>query len=437
MSEKLKQRCEANVHPFVISQPVAYSEEMLSEFDWSPTARIYLKAFKLVNEGFEIIRKSNSTDERGISLIVRGYLTENSILQAFPHRQFLTPHIFELCKQSLQTNSRFFEGLVISFAFHGYERKLSAKTTKIDRKKVMCLENLIHFIQKAEPNSTPPEDPFKFDENYSSWLHVLYDHLASIYIVAEVYEKAAEAFENSLKCCSSYFPAKRGLGYCLMKLYSSMVHSEGKTASQGTSTQLLPTTENVEDRETSKFASWTKEGLGDTAEKIMKEFLAEAPPCWKTYPNVCYYLAQLARVNRNMGEFKKNYELGQDAEEKRLPFFNRFDLPLKDLMTPFYQLLSSLPEPVKCGNRACVKKVKESELKSCTGCRKQKYCSKYVNTWNVINSKTSPPPPPPPPFQQCNFVENGAMQYLGRGAPLARPEEARIHLNCETTVRWR
>ena len=361
------------VHPFAISQPVA-SEELLSEFKWSLTARIYLKAFKLMKEGFDVLHKSAFTDERGITLIARGYLTENSILQAFPQWQFLAPKIFYLCERSLQNNPCFFEGLVVSLALQGYEQKLSKETTKIDSKKVMCIKNLILFIEKTEPNRLPSEDPFKFDESYSSWRHVLYDHLASIYVVADAFEAGAEAFENSLKCCPCYFPAKRGLGYCLMSLYSPKKLSERKTSGQGATTQKLPNIQKAD--ETSKYASWTKEELRDTTEKVMKEFLAEAPPCWKTYPNVCYYLAQLAFVNDDMNEFKKNYELGQDAEEKRLPFFDPVHLLLKDLMSPVYHLFSSLPEPVSCGNRACIKKVKENELKFCAGCGKQKYCSK-------------------------------------------------------------
>ena len=364
------------VHPSVISQPVAFSEELLSEFKESPTARIYLKAFKLMKEGFDVLHNSDFTDERGISLIARGYLTENSILQAFPEWHFLAPKIFYLCERSLQNNPCFFEGLVVSIALQGYIKKLSTKNTKIDSKKVMCIKNLIHFIEKAEPNQLPSEDPFKFDENYSSWLHVLYDHLASIYVVAVAFEVAAEAFENSLRCCPCYFPAKRGLGYCLMSLYSPEKLSERKTSGQGATTQKLPNIQKADNSETSKYASWTKEELGDTAEKIMREFLAEAPPCWKTYPNVFYYLAELALVKSDMNEFKKNYELGQDAEEKRLPFFDPVDLPSKDLMSPVYHLISSLPEPVSCGNRACIKKVKGNELKFCAGCGKQKYCSK-------------------------------------------------------------
>ena len=78
MREKLKQRSEAQQHPFVITEPTAFSEEMLSAFQWSPTARIYLQALRLVNQGLEILIKSNFADERGISLLARGYLTENS-----------------------------------------------------------------------------------------------------------------------------------------------------------------------------------------------------------------------------------------------------------------------------------------------------------------------------------------------------------------------
>ena len=123
MAEKLKGRCE--IHPFAILQPVGFSEEMLNEFNWSPTARIYLKAFKLVKEGFEVLFKSNFTNERGISLIVYGFVSENSILQAFPSDNFVITKVFHLCEITLKKNSRFFEGLLISFAFQGHEIKLS------------------------------------------------------------------------------------------------------------------------------------------------------------------------------------------------------------------------------------------------------------------------------------------------------------------------
>ena len=92
-------------------------------------------------------------------------------------------------------------------------------------------------------------------------------------------------------------------------------------------------TSHVHLKEVSKYSLWTKEQLFDGAEKTLKEFLAEAPCCWKTYPNACYYLAELALLTKNVVGFQKSYELGQDAEEKRLPFLHPVNLPLKDRMT--------------------------------------------------------------------------------------------------------
>ena len=365
MAEKLKGRCE--IHPFAILQPVGFSEEMLNEFNWSPTARIYLKAFKLVKEGFGVLFKSNFTDERGISLIAYGFLSENSILQAFPLNNLVITKVFHLCEVTLKQNPHFFEGLVISFAFQETERKISITSHEVDVKSMMSLKNIINFIQNAEPDTPPPEDPFKFDECYTSWLHILYFLLGGFYIVKDQFEDAAEAFENSLKYCPSYFPAKRGLGYCLLNLFER----------EGESTQvLLDQLCNTLRRKVTKYSFWTKEQLFDGAEKTLKEFLAEAPPCWKTYPNACYYLAELAFLTNNMVGFQKSYELGQDAEEKRLPFLNPVNLPLKDRMTPVYQLFANVKLPVVCGNRLCTKNVKENKLLTCSSCGKQKYCGK-------------------------------------------------------------
>ena len=131
-------------------------------------------------------------------------------------------------------------------------------------------------------------------------------------------------------------------------------------------------------REISKYDSWTAEKLRDTAVKVLKEYLVEAPHCFKAYPNACYYLANIFMLEGNMDEFRKYFELGQDAEEKRLPFFENVDLPLKDMIAPVYQLFANVKIKEMCGNRACTKKVKESDLKYCGQCGMQKYCCKYV-----------------------------------------------------------
>ena len=149
---------------------------MFCQFDWSPTARIYLQAYKLVKERLEVLWKSNFTDERGITLIAYGYLTENSILQGFP---ILSPNILQLCEEILIKNPCFLEGLLLSYALRNFKRgKLSEEDSKTDNQVILCIMNLISFVYKAEPNSSPCEDPFEFDKNYSSWLHVLYYHLA-------------------------------------------------------------------------------------------------------------------------------------------------------------------------------------------------------------------------------------------------------------------
>ena len=374
ITEKLKERSKIN--PMTILQPVIFSEEMLSEFD-SPTARIYLKAFKLVKEGWEILHNSNFMDKRGISLMAYGYLTENSILQSFPLDNIMKTKTFDLCEITLKENSGFLEALVISFAFQEFNRKISVASQEVDHKKIMCLENIINFIQNTKADSPAPKDPFKFDESYTSWLHTLFFLLGNFYIMLNQLEDAAEAFENSLKCCPSYFPAKRGLGYCLLNLYASTAHSVMGTKSEGKSTQVpLDRPREGFRRGVSKYSLWTKEQLFDGAEKTVKEFLAEAPTCWKTYPNAYYYLAQLHLLTKNMVGFKKSYECGQDAEEGRLPFLNPVNLSLKDVMAPCYQLLDDAELPVICGNRMCTKNVKENKLFTCSSPGKQKYCGK-------------------------------------------------------------
>ena len=122
----------------------------------------------------------------------------------------------------------------------------------------------------------------------------------------------------------------------------------------------------------------TAEKLRDTVLKVLKEYLLEAPQCCKTYPNACYYLVKIYLPQGNMDEFRKYFKLGQDAEENRLPFFENVNLLLKDIISPFYRIFADVKIKAMCGNRACTKKFKEGDLKSCGQCGMQKYCSKYA-----------------------------------------------------------
>lgn len=371
-----KVTCEVQQHPLTLFKPIAFSEEVLSEFDWSPTAKRYLKAFKLVKEGFEILYSSNCTDEKGISLIAHGFLTDCSILQAFPQKQFFLSRIHQLSDKVLQTNANFFEGALLWYVFCPTDSRFSVESAKVDLKKVSFLRNLINLIKRAEPNCSPSKNNFEFDKNYSSWLHVLYWSVGSLYVVVGAHKEAAEAAENSLRCCPAYYEAKRLLGFSLRAMFSSKSDTGEKDFQPDKFTGLMPT--QASNRQASKYASCTTQKLKSTAARVLKEFLVEAPPCDRYYPNVYYYLADLAFVDKDIDEFKKYYELGQDAEEKRLPFLDPVDLALKDWLAPFYQLL--LPQIAslvgRCGNKACTRKVKKTELKSCGGCGIQQYCSK-------------------------------------------------------------
>ena len=134
-NEKLRQRDDADKHSLAIYQPMAFPEEMLQQYEWSPTARIHLRAYKLVKEGLNILYSSNFTDERGITLIAYGYLTENAILQAFPLIPISSHNILQLCKEILIKNPCFLEGLLLSYALRDYkggnfQRNIQKVTTK-------------------------------------------------------------------------------------------------------------------------------------------------------------------------------------------------------------------------------------------------------------------------------------------------------------------
>lgn len=159
----------------------------------------------------------------------------------------------------------------------------------------------------------------------------------------------------------------------MLTLYSTKKFSEIKDSVPDLPSFLL-NEPKAHDQKVYKYASWTAEKLRINAVRVLKEFLKEAPPCHKTYSNAYYYLAFLAHGENNMKEFKEYYELGQDAEEKRLPFLDAVDLPLKDMMSPTYQPLLTFEFQLVVGTKLAKKKVRQKDLKSCI-CNK-KYCSK-------------------------------------------------------------
>ena len=168
------------------------------------------------------------------------------------------------------------------------------------------------------------------------------------------------------------------MGYSFLSQYLSRLVAEERAEIASCSQPKL--TNPSEDRgfverKIFKYASWTTEAFKDAAVNILKEYLAEAPPCCKTYPNAYYHLAFFAFITENKEDGMKYYELAQDAEENRLPFLEPVNIPLKDDVSCIYQLCTNLPT-TRCGNKACTRNVKEKELKLCTRCRKQSYCSK-------------------------------------------------------------
>ncbi|KAJ7378754.1 hypothetical protein OS493_021340 [Desmophyllum pertusum] len=176
------------------------------------------------------------------------------------------------------------------------------------------------MTEKLEQRSEENVHPFAITQPVAFSEEMLIN-LAGIYTIAEANESAAEAFENGLKCCPSYYEAKRGFGYTLMKLYVSKVlcNSEGDVE-EDVPTELPPANkQRPHDREMSKYDSWTVEKCEDTAGKLLKGYPCRGPRCQERYPNVYYYLAKLMLVDKKMVEFRKYFELGQDAEGKRLP----------------------------------------------------------------------------------------------------------------------
>ena len=365
-------------HPLAVPNPIVVNEEVLSGYPDSPTAQMYLKAYKLMEEGLKLLRSSNYTDSRGLYLFVQGYLTENTILHSFLLSAMERKEIIGLATRILSTGEpTCFEGVVVTYALMPLISMEPEESQKLQLAKMETLDNLIHLIQKAEPNSEPQVQLYEFDKCYSSWLYVLFYHQASLYTAEELFVKGAEAFGKSLEVCPSNLEANIGLGYCLFNASMASERDEdfnksfqkpegrGETEKEEWYQQQYQTAAKKMEELHRDTDTWQR------IKKLYEEYLEKSPKCAKKYPNACYHLAQSYMLRRNFPKMQEFFKLGQDAEQNRLPFLQPVDIGVKHSLSTFCELIPS----ARCSNPQCKKKRSTGELKGCP-CLKATYCDR-------------------------------------------------------------
>ncbi|XP_031557040.1 uncharacterized protein LOC116293714 [Actinia tenebrosa] len=372
--EILKMNVEQQQHPLVIQNPIMFQEVTFTQYPDSPTAQRYLKAFRLVKKGLENLQSSGFTDAEAIKRMALGVLYENSITQSFLYitgSSHFKASLFVYISSLLKTNPTFFEGLLLIIKLFPMQAKLNLESCKLDVKKATSLKNLIYLIKKAEPDKPPIGEPYKFEGDYSSWLHELYYHLGSLYIVTDCFKDGAQAFQEALNCCPNYFEAKLPLAYCFMNMAAKKKNKEN---APNPDEVLLETFEPPENQRVPKgdYITWTEDQLRQKAKQLFMEYLQEAPECDKKYPHAHYHLALLHMLEGNMEEAVKWKEKGEDAEVKRLPFTGPVVVGSKELLA----MLDFLPQNAKnkCSNKTCPEKRSgKLKLKPCP-CHKASYC---------------------------------------------------------------
>ena len=370
-NEKMLQRLSQ--HPFAVPNPIILNEELLSRYPDSPTAQMYLKAYKLMDEGLKILRSSNYTDSRGLSLFAQGYLTENTILHSFVLSDVERIDIMLFATRILSTGEpTCFEGVFVTYALMPLISKEPEERQKLDQAQIATLDNLIHLIQKAEPCSEPQVKLYEFGKCYSSWLYELFYLKASLYTAGDLFDEGAKAFGKSLELCPSNLEANIGLGYCLI---NGIMACEGDVDPKNIQKPKGSETEKEWYQQQHKKAA-KMEGLldADTWQRVKQlytEYLEKAPKCAKKYPNACYHLAQFYMIRHNIQKVQEYYKLGQDAEENRLPFLQPVDIPIKQMLSMLCQVIPS----ARCSNPQCKKKRSTGELKNCP-CKKAIYCDR-------------------------------------------------------------
>lgn len=380
----MKMNMEQQLHPLAIQNPIMFQESTFTQYPNSPTAQHYLKAFQLVKKGLEQLQSSGFTDAKAIRLIALGILYENSITQSFHYiigSNHFMASLFVFISSLLKTNPTCFEGLLLINKLYPMQAKVNLESYKLDLKKTMSFNNLIYLIKKAEPDKPPKEDPYNFEEDYSSWLHVLYYYLGSLYIVTDCFKDGAQACQEALNCCPNFYEAKLPLAYCFMTMATK---KKNKEIAPNPDEALLETFEPPENQRVPKgdYMTWTEDRLQQKAKQLFMEFLQEAPECEKKYPHAHYHLALLYMLEENLEEAVKWKEKGEDAEEKRLPFMGPVVVGSKKLLAMLDVIPLSRNAKNKCSNKSCPEKRSgKLKLKPCP-CHKASYCGRYVTIEN-------------------------------------------------------
>lgn len=323
------------------SKPPLYSShnvptatrEVFERHPDSPTARRYLKAYLLYEKGLEVLEESNYENPSGLTFISQALLLEYTIASYFPQDLFTFERINSFAREVMKQNPRFYEGLLIARMFTSSNLFMSwAGKKSVFNTQFMLIENLIYFIKETEnPDSPLPSSPYEITSDYRTWLHILYYWLAALWFVVDNddhFDKAVEAAEASLNLRPDYYESKLILGVSLFYQHLKRSSTRGQSDRKQEAKAKLKASASEDQH--------SKDEVPERAKKLIHEFLAEAPPCDRKYPDGHYEVAGIYVEEKNMKKFVEHYELAQDAEEKRLPFVDPTDIAVKVMLGHLY-----------------------------------------------------------------------------------------------------
>ena len=260
---------------------------------------------------------------------------------------------------------KFFEGVLVTCALMRTVDGISKDSVTQDDANFVALSNLTYLIQKAEPCPGTKVEPGEFGDNYTSWLHELFFFMGSIVSISGQFFPAAALFRKSLELCPNDFEAKIALGYSLME--SAEQGNIGDRSCPESIGKVLPKRNRQDVRPTtgSDLETWQK------VKQLYDDYLKNAPKCSKIYPNACYHMASFYMTRGNIPKMQEYFQMGQDAEELRLPFLGPVDIAKKHIVSSRCRLVP----PMRCNNPGCTKKAKGGDLKNCPCC-KVFYCDR-------------------------------------------------------------